>query len=146
MKSIDIIKELRKDFAEILGILLYLQDLRQFSESQTEAIDKAVQGFSFIVVQYIGEIRKSYGEPLWYKLEEIDEPCMDKGKNVSNYGIHKAAIIARINEKARDLNKKLLTLPGENSCDDEQSKLIGRLFDGLENWRNEHLMNLVSAF
>ena len=146
MKSIDIIKELRKDFAEILGILLYLQDLRQFSESQTEAIDKAVQGFSFIVVQYIGEIRKSYGEPLWYRLEDIDKPKMDKEKNESRYGIHTVSIIEQIKIKARDLNKKLLTLPGENNCSDEQSKLIGRLFDGLENWRNEHLMNLVSAF
>lgn len=146
MKSIDIIKELRKDFAEILGILLYLQDLRQFSESQTEAIDKALQGFSFIVVRYIGEIRKSFGEPLWYRLEDIDKPKMDKEKNESRYGIHTVSIIELINTKSRDLNRKLLLLPGENNCSDDQSKQISRLIEGLGTWRNENLTLLIKVF
>jgi len=146
MKSIDIIKELRKDFAEILGILLYLQDLRQFSESQTKAIDKALQGFSFIVVRYIGEIRKSFGEPLWYRLEDIDKPKMDKEKNESRYGIHTVSIIELINTKSRDLNRKLLLLPGENNCSDDQSKQISRLIEGLGTWRNENLTLLIKVF
>jgi len=144
--TIDILQEIRRDFAEITGILLYLQNLRQFSESQTEAIDEALQGFSFIVVQYIGQIRKSFGERLWYRLEDIDKPKMDKERNESNYGIHTASIIELIKTKAKDLNKKLLTLPGDNSCTDEQSKNIGLLFDGLQTWRNEHLTNLISVF
>lgn len=144
--TIEILKEIRRDFAEITGILLYLQNLRRFSESQTKAIDKALQGFSFIVVRYIGEIRKSFGEPLWYRLEDIDKPKMDKEKNESRYGIHTVSIIEQINTMAKELNKKLLTLPGENHCTDEQSEKIGLLFDGLENWRNENLTLLIKVF
>jgi len=144
--TIDILQEIRRDFAEITGILLYLQNLRQFSDSQKEAIDEALQGFSFIVVQYIGQIRKSFGEPLWYRLEEIDKPKMDKEKNESAYGIHTTSIIERINNRAMELNKKLLTLPGDNSCTDEQSKNIGLLFEGLQTWRNDDLAILKTAF
>jgi len=144
--TIEILKEIRRDFAEITGILLYLQNLRRFSESQTKAIDKALQGFSFIVVRYIGEIRKSFGEPLWYRLEDIDKPKMDKEKNESRYGIHTVSIIEQIKIKARDLNRKLLLLPGENNCSDDQSKQISRLIEGLGTWRNENLTLLIKVF
>lgn len=144
--TIEILKEIRRDFAEITGILLYLQNLRQFSVSQKKAIDETLQGFSFIVVQYIGEIRKSFGDPLWYRLEDIDKPEMNKEKNESRYGIQTVSIIEQIKIKARELNKKLLTLPGENNCSDDQSKQISRLIEGLGTWRNENLTLLKKEF
>jgi hypothetical protein len=144
--SIEILQEIRRDFAEITGILLYLQNLRQFSESQTKAIDNALEGFSFVQVQYIGEIRKSFGERLWYKLEDVDKPEMDEEKNRTNYGIHSKSIIDRIKESARELNKKLLLLPGDKGCSDDQSKQIEKLFEGLKTWRIEHLKQLEISF
>ena len=144
--TLDILREIRRDFAVITGILLYLQNLRQFSDDQANAIEKALQGFSFVNVQYIGELRKSFGDRLWYKLEEIDKPVMDKEKNELSYGIHSKAIIETIKEKARELNKKLLLLPGENGCSDDQSKQIGQLFEGMKIWRMEHLKQLEKSF
>ena len=150
--TLEILQEIRRDFAEITGILLYLQNLRRFSDSQTKAIDEALQGFSFVQVQYIGEIRKSFGDPFWYRLEDIDKPEMDKEKNQTSYGIHSKTIIETIKEKARELNKKLLLLPGDNGCSDDQSekddqsKQIGRLFEGLKIWRMEHLKQLELSF
>jgi len=145
-KTMEIINEIRKDFAVIKGILLYLQNLRRFSDDQTKAIDDSLQGFSFIQNQYIGQLRKSFGDRLWYRLEDIDKPEMDKEKNESSYGIHTKAIIETIKEKARELNKKLLLLPGENGCSDDQSKQIGRLFEGMKIWRIEHLKQLEISF
>ena len=142
----EIINEIRKDFAVIKGILLYLQNLRRFSDDQTKAIDDSLQGFSFIQNQYIGQLRKSFGDRLWYRLEDIDKPEMDKEKNESNYGIHSKAIIETLKDKARELNKKLLLLPGENGCSDDQSKQIGRLFEGMKIWRIEHLKQLEISF
>jgi len=145
-KTMEIINEIRKDFAVIKGILLYLQNLRRFSDDQTKAIDDSLQGFSFIQNQYIGQLRKSFGDRLWYRLEDIDKPEMDKEKNESNYGIHSKAIIETLKDKARELNKKLLLLPGENGCSDDQSKQIGRLFEGMKIWRIEHLKQLEISF
>ena len=145
-KTMEIINEIRKDFAVIKGILLYLQNLRRFSDDQTKAIDDSLQGFSFIQNQYIGQLRKSFGDRLWYRLEDIDKPEMDKEKNESNYGIHSKAIIETLKDKARELNKKFLLLPGENGCSDDQSKQIGRLFEGMKIWRIEHLKQLEISF
>jgi len=91
-------------------------------------------------------LRKSFGDRLWYRLEDIDKPEMDKEKNESNYGIHSKAIIETLKDKARELNKKLLLLPGENGCSDDQSKQIGRLFEGMKIWRIEHLKQLEISF
>jgi len=164
--SIEILQEIRRDFAGITGILLYLQNLRpplplyllsqkaqgqngggrHFSESQTKAIDQALEVFSFVQVQYIGELRKSFGERLWYRLEDIDKPEMDKEKNQVSYGIDTKAIIETLKESARELNKKLLLLPGENGCSDEQSDRISRLIEGLTTWRIENLKQLEISF
>jgi hypothetical protein len=56
-----------------------------------------------------------------------------------------SAIIAEIKTDASDLQRKILTLPGDGGCDAVQSKVLDQVQDGLAGWRRT-LAELEKAF
>ena len=137
----EIIKELRSDLAALKSRLIALSENKLLSESQSEAVDQAMLGLSFIVCQYICMIRKAYGEHFWYRLEKVDKPPEPKEVSVSP-----RSQLTEIIENVREINVKMITLPGRDGCNDEQSKAIGQLFSGYADWRIDNLNQLVISF
>jgi hypothetical protein len=139
--SLGIINELRVDIASLKGKIIALSGNRLLSDKQKEAIEQVQQGLSFVVCQYICLVRKAYGEKDCWKLEDIDKPA-----ELKNVSISPNVLLLEITGNAQDLNRKMLNLPGQNGCNDEQSKAIVNLIRGYSDWRIEHLNQLTKSF
>lgn len=139
--TLKIINELRLQTAALKGRLIALSGNMLLSEPQNKAAETAIDGLNFIVCQYICLIRKAYGEKNCWKLEEIDKPIGPKEVSVSP-----RVQLKEIIESARDINIKMITLPGQDGCNDEQSQAIEKLVSGFAEWRMEHLKQLEISF
>ena len=143
MKNIEIVNQLREDFAAIKGLLIHLQDLRDFGTEQRLTIESALSTFCFLQSWYLCQLRLQFGEqqPDCFRLEKIDKPPAGIRYSIS---IH--TLFAELSEKAQELQRKILNLPGENGCSDDQSKTIDELQEGLRWWRNCELPRMIGTF
>ena len=139
--TLEIINELRGDLAALKSRLIALSENRLLSESQSEAVEQAVSGLSFVVCQYMCLVRKAYGEKDCWRLEEIDKPPEQKEVSVSP-----RILLTEIIESAREINVKMITLPGQDGCNDKQSKAIEQLVSGYADWRIGDLNQLAISF
>lgn len=140
-KNKDIIDELRTDFTAIKGLLNHLSKLRSFSIEQELSIHAAWSSFGFLQSWCLCNIRKVFGDVNWSKLQDIDKPP-EKIKSSINI----KSILDNIQNQAKNLQVKILQLPGENGLTTDQAKEIDNLQEGLRWWRNVELPRLVSSF
>lgn len=139
--TLQIIEELRVDCAALMGLIIAMQKMRPFNKDQSKAIESTRQGLKFIQVEHFARLRLACGDEKGRKLEEIDRPIIPQ-----NVSVNPATVLAEICDRAKELQLKLLEIPGDNGCDDTQSNIIKKLIEGFSDWRGHELGELKNAF
>jgi hypothetical protein len=145
MTSNEIILDIRRHAAYIKSLILYLQNLHNWSQDQKDSIENLRLGFNLVSARYIAALRQAYGEPHYLEMEKVDWLIKD-----NSWGFVTKQIIELILEKVAEMQRTILLLPVENETratnHESRVKSIDDLTQGLADWRNSDLGEFLNVF